>query len=107
MSGTRTTRSIVADQAILRELESASLTARELSNLMLLRAREQFAEDNGVGVDIVEGNPILRSFAHAQARKRGVLLMTWEIDARLRYLEGRGDAHRIQVPGRRPMLWRT
>jgi hypothetical protein len=105
----RATRTLVADQAILDALDaSGALSTREISTWIRRRAWRDWSERHGYDFEWeTDEEPVgARLLASAEARDRGILLSTWEIYRRLRWLERRGLVERIQIPGRRPMLWR-
>ena len=105
----RTLRSIAIDQRILGALESGPLSAREISEKLIAETREAWAESEGLSVDELEaeGWPSpTRLMAFAAADRLGVpFVHSWEADSRLRRMERKGQVQRIQIEGRRPMLW--
>jgi hypothetical protein len=104
----RTTRGIVADQAILRALEDGPLSTREIANRIFREAREAWSERHGYDFEWgTDEEPLgARLLASAEARESGLVLLAHEVAPRLRALERRGDVARVQLEGHRPMLWR-
>ena len=95
------------DRVILDALADGPRSAREVSDTVLRRAKEEWAAEHGYFFEWGSHEEPLGAalLAHSEARRRGWKLMTWEIDARLRSLEKRGAVERLQVGGQRPMLW--
>lgn len=96
-----------ADRVILDALLDGSATAREISERVLARAKEEWAARHDYFFEWgTDEEPLGAALlAHSEARKAGWLLMPWEIDRRLRSLEKHGAVERVQVEGQRPMLW--
>lgn len=96
------------DREILAALSDGALSAREISDAIMVKARALWAERHGYFFEWdTDEEPLgARLLAHFEARDAGWKLLTHEIDPRLRSLEKRGAVERIQVEERRPMLWR-
>ena len=76
------------DRVILDALLDGSATAREISERVLMRSKEEWAarHDYFFEWDTDEEPLGAALLAHSEARKAGWVLMTWEIDGRLRAL---------------------
>lgn len=96
-----------ADLRILGALD-VPRTCNEISDVLRQELREKWAEEHGLEVawDTDEEPVGVRALVHGWSRDRGTpTLMSWEVYPRLRKLERAGLVRRIQIPGRRPMLW--
>lgn len=107
---TRTVRGLAADRRILGALEGGPLSANEIAHKLRLEVWEAWAERHGYG-DIeweTDREPFGgRLLAFSEADEMGLpYLHSHQVYPRLVGLERRGDVERIQIPGRRPMLWR-
>jgi len=92
------------DRVILDALLDGSATAREISERVLMRSKEEWAarHDYFFEWDTDEEPLGAALLAHSEARKAGWVLMTWEIDGRLRALRearsGRAATDRRNAP---------
>ena len=96
----------VADLAIVSALEQGPLSARELSDQILLTVKESWAATHGHVIDWDDPPVGASALACKEARDLGFKLLSYEIRERLVSLERRGRVERIQIDGHRPMLWR-
>lgn len=105
----RSTRRIVADQAILRILADGPLSANEIADKIRREAWATWSERHGYDFEWETAEEPLgaRLLASCEARDSGLLLHAYEIHPRLRGMERRGEVERIQIEGHRPMLWRA
>lgn len=95
------------DREILSVLEDGPLSANEIADRVRRRARDRWSERHGYDFEWeTDEEPLgARLLAHFEAKDEGIKLMSFEIDPRLRSLERRGAVERIQIEGKRPMLW--
>ena len=105
---TRTTRGIVADQAILRALADGPLSTQEIARSIRLEAWAAWSERHGYDFEWeTDEEPLgARLLASCEARESGLVLLAHEVAPRLAGMEKRGEVARIQIAGHRPMLWR-
>lgn len=96
------------DRAILLELADGPLTVEEIAKRIRNLYRRAWAAEHGYDIEWeTEREPLgARGLASAAARAAGVLLLGFELQPRLRYLEQHEFVARIQIDGHRPMLWR-
>jgi hypothetical protein len=99
----------VADLAIVSVLKQGPRSTREISDAILQHVKEAWADKHAYDIEWgTEGEPVGASASACfEARDMGFKLLAYEIAPRLRSLEKRGLVERIQLPGHRPMLWRT
>lgn len=106
---TRTVRGLAMDQRILSTLVGGPLTANEIAYKLRREVWEAWADRHGYdGIEWeTEREPLgARLLAFSEADEMGLpYLHSHEVYPRLRGLERRGEVARIQVEGRRPMLW--
>jgi hypothetical protein len=95
------------DRAILDALADGPLSTREVSDRIVARVRDEWAEAHGYEIEWgTEREPFgARLLASSEAREAGLKLLTFEIAPRLASLEKRGAVERIQIEGQRPMMW--
>lgn len=98
----------VADLAIVSCLERGPFSTREISDEILLIVKQAWADKHGYDIEWgSDSEPVGASLlACCEAREMGFKLSPWQVGARLASLEKRGLVQRIQIKGRRPMLWR-
>lgn len=97
------------DRAILGALAEGPLTANEIASRIRREARARWLAERGIHSEPEKGVglSLVKLLAHTEARQAGLKLLSWEVDGRLRVLERRGAVARIQIEGRKPMLWRS
>jgi hypothetical protein len=109
-TGRRTVRGLAADQRILAALEALGpATAREIADRLRREVWEAWAERHGYDFEWgTDEEPLgARLLAVSGADAMGLpYLFGHQVYPRLLGLERRGEVERIQVEGRRPMLWR-
>lgn len=95
------------DRAILDALSDGPLSTREISDRIFARIRDEWADRHGYEIEWeTDREPVgARLLASGEARDAGLKLHAYEIAPRLVSLEKRGAVERIQIAGRRPMLW--
>lgn len=99
------------DERILETIAETPLTAREIGERLLQRAREEWAEENGYEIEWGDhgrgpNEPVgARVLAASYGRERGCVYSRDEVYARLVALERRGEVERITPPGGRGILW--
>lgn len=96
--------------AILAALTNGPLSAGEICKRLYDAARQSWADENGFDYDpeTEDCDRVVWLLGWATAEERGyVVLHSWQIDGLLRRMEKRSQVVRIQIPGRRPMLWRA
>lgn len=113
---TRTVKGLAKDQRILGALENGPLTANEIADKLRLEVWTTWAERHGY--EWIEwGDPRggrgpeepvgARIMAFSEADEMGLpYLFSHAVYARLRGLEQRGEVARVQIEGRKPILWR-
>jgi hypothetical protein len=104
----RTVRGIAADHRILGALEAGPLTANEIAYKLRREVWEAWADRHGYDLEWeTDQEPFgARILAFSEADEMGLpYLFSHQVYPRLRRLERRGEVERIQVEGRRPMLW--
>lgn len=103
-------KGLAADRRILGALQGGPKSAREIADVLRREVWETWAEANGYDIEWETDNEPLdaRILALVSAEERGLAyLFAHQVYPRLRGLERRGLVERIQVQGRRPMLWRA
>lgn len=97
-----------ADLAILDQLATGPLTGEEIAARIRQEALDAWLEKSNYDFEWGTAQEPLgaRLLAISEARDRGLLVHGFELYPRLRLLERRGDVQRIQIEGRRPILWR-
>jgi hypothetical protein len=107
----RTVRSVVADQRILGVLnEAGPLTAREIYDRLRREVWAAWADRHGYDFEWeTDQEPLgARLLAFSEADELGLpYLHGHQVHPRLLGLERRGEVERIQIEGRRPMLWQV
>jgi DNA-binding transcriptional ArsR family regulator len=95
------------DRAILDALADGPLSAQEISDRIRRTVRAAWSEKHGYDFEWeTDEEPLgARLLAHGEARDAGLKLLAYELHPRLRSLEKRGALERIQIAGKRPMLW--
>lgn len=95
------------DRAILGALSAGPLSTNEIAYAIRRAAWAAWSERHGYDFEWeTDEEPVgARLLASHDAREAGMKLSSWEIYPRLRSLERRGAVERIQIEGRRPMLW--
>jgi hypothetical protein len=105
----RTVRGIAVDQRILGALGSSGpLTVNEIADTVRREVWAAWAERHGYDFEWeTSQEPVgARLLAVSEADELGLpYLYRHQVYPRLRGLERRGEVERIQVEGRRPMLW--
>jgi hypothetical protein len=91
--------------SIIEILKEGPMTEREISARIIQDARERWAEAKGYEIDWNDPPVGASLLALGQARDQGLKLHAHEIHNDLRWLERNHLISRIQIPGRRPMLW--
>lgn len=108
--GRRTVRGLAADQRILGALEAGPASANEIARKLRLEVWAAWADRHGYGHVEWETDrePLgARLLAFYEADEMGLpYLHGHQVYPRLVRLERRGEVARIQIEGRRPMLWR-
>lgn len=100
-----TVRSLVKERVVLDQLESGPKTSREISRATFIESWNAWADRNGVERSD-DPEPMARLLASVDAEKHGQLrLHPWEAYAVLRRLERKGSVHRLQLEGRKAILW--
>lgn len=105
----RTVRGLAADHRILGALEAGPLTVNEIAHKLRCEVWEAWAERHGHDIEWETGQEPLgaRLLAFSEADEMGLpYLHSHQVYPRLRGLERRGEVERIQIKGRRPMLWK-
>jgi hypothetical protein len=103
----RTVKVLVAEREVLDALASGPKSSREISEITVHAARKAWADENGVDYDPNNPAPFVKLLGWHTASERGLSPMhAWEVYAVARRLEKRGEIVRVQIDGRRPMLWR-
>jgi hypothetical protein len=84
-------------------------TTREIYQALLSHRWEAWAEEEGVTIEWAEDgtprDPAVWLLSWCRERMRDEALNPEQVYNRLRRLEREGLIQRVQIPGRRPMLW--
>lgn len=103
----RTIKVLAAEREVLDALAKGPKSANEISEATYHAARQAWCDANGITYDPEDPPPLVKLMGFVTAPQRGLVPMaSWRVDAVLRRLEKRGEVARIQIAGRRPMLWR-
>lgn len=103
----RTVKVLAKEQEVLAALADGSKSCREISEWTIRRAQRAWAEEHGLDPDDDDPVALVRILGWSTANERGLSPMHhWQADTVLRRLEQRGQVARVQIEGRRPILWR-
>lgn len=106
----QTMKNRLMDQRVLHALADGPKSSREIGDFLRREVWHAWAEKHGYDFEWeTDEEPVgARILAMGEADQLGLpYLMGSTIDGRLRRLEGRGLVERIQLEGRRPMLWKA
>lgn len=104
----RTVRGLAADMRILGALDAGPLTANEIAYKLRREVWEAWAERHGYDIEWeTDQEPVgARLLAFSEADEMGLpYLYNYAVYPRLVALETRGQVGRIQIEGRKPILW--
>lgn len=110
MGAARTVRGLAVDQRILGALEAGPLTTNEVADKLRQEVWAAWADRHGYDFEWeTDQEPLgARLLAVSEADAMGLpYLYRHQVYPRLVALERRGQVERIQLEGRRPMLWRA